>query len=305
MAQSKREIQAYLAAAGAEPRKQFGQNFMIDQNLVRLVADAGAIGPDDTVIEVGPGTGTLTQELLRRSGRVIAVEIDRGLARVFCAIEYSTVGEFELIEGDVLDGKHALNPVLRGIEAAARAPGMLKLIANLPYNIASPLVIELLIAGVGMLVFTVQKEVADRLRAAAGTEAYGPLSVVAQRLAQVEVLRTLPPQAFWPTPKVDSALVRMTSRRSAWSTGASLDGLYNRSSRPDGRRCARRWPTRNSTRSGCSRSPRSTAGYARKCLHHSNLWRSSRRRDREHNRRRKEQRGLRGVDHHRLFVQAH
>jgi 16S rRNA (adenine1518-N6/adenine1519-N6)-dimethyltransferase len=87
-----------------------------------------------------------------------------------------------------------------------------KLVANLPYNIASPLIIELLIAGVELLAFTVQKEVADRLRAGAGAEAYGPLSVMAQMLAEVEVLRTLPPQAFWPPPKIDSALVRMRRR---------------------------------------------------------------------------------------------
>jgi 16S rRNA (adenine1518-N6/adenine1519-N6)-dimethyltransferase len=85
----------------------------------------------------------------------------------------------------------------------------LKLVANLPYNIASPLIIELLIAGVRLLAFTVQKEVADRLRAKENSEAYGPLSVMAQMLAEVEVLRTLPPQAFWPMPKIESALVRM------------------------------------------------------------------------------------------------
>jgi 16S rRNA (adenine1518-N6/adenine1519-N6)-dimethyltransferase len=82
-------------------------------------------------------------------------------------------------------------------------------VANLPYNIASPLVIELLIEGLDLLAFTVQKEVADRLRAPAGSEAYGPLSVMVQMLSKVEVLRTLPPQAFWPPPKIDSALVRV------------------------------------------------------------------------------------------------
>jgi 16S rRNA (adenine1518-N6/adenine1519-N6)-dimethyltransferase len=85
-----------------------------------------------------------------------------------------------------------------------------KLVANLPYNIASPLVIGLLIEGVRTLAFTVQKEVADRLRAPAGGEAYGPLSVMVQVMARVEVLRNLPPQAFWPAPKIDSSLVRLT-----------------------------------------------------------------------------------------------
>jgi 16S rRNA (adenine1518-N6/adenine1519-N6)-dimethyltransferase len=170
---------------------------------VRVVADAGEIVDGDTVIEVGPGTGTLTEELLSRGAAVIAVEIDRDLAKLLRE-RFADQPNFELIEGDALASKHALNEAM-----LARVNEHTKLIANLPYNIASPLIIELLIAGTKLLAFTVQKEVADRLRAAAGSEAYGPLSVMAQMLAQVEVLRTLPPQAFWPAPKIDSALVRM------------------------------------------------------------------------------------------------
>lgn len=206
MAQSKSEIQSLLSAAGTEPRHRFGQNFMIDQNLVRLIADAGEISPDDLIIEVGPGTGTLTDELLALGARVVAVEIDRDLAKLLRE-RLASQERFELIEGDALDGKHAINPDLL---ARVKSAGRVKLIANLPYNIASPLIIELLIAGVETLVFTVQKEVADRLRATETDDAYGPLSVVANMLAKVEVLRTLPPQAFWPPPKIDSALVRMT-----------------------------------------------------------------------------------------------
>jgi 16S rRNA (adenine1518-N6/adenine1519-N6)-dimethyltransferase len=231
MPQSKHEIRELLSSVGTEPRKRFGQNFMIDQNLVRVVADAGMISGDDVVIEVGSGTGTLTQELLARAGRVIAVEIDRDLIKVL----KETLGsnpKFELIEGDALAGKHGLNeqligrlqrdtgvsPVREALDDRRTSHGRdarvtikhLKLVANLPYNIASPLVIELLLAGVGLLAFTVQKEVADRLRAAHNDESYGPLSVIVQMLSRVEVLRTLPPQAFWPAPKVESALVRMT-----------------------------------------------------------------------------------------------
>jgi 16S rRNA (adenine1518-N6/adenine1519-N6)-dimethyltransferase len=221
MAQSKHEIQMILSAAGAEPRQRFGQNFMIDQNLVRLVADAGEISPGDRVIEVGPGTGTLTEELMSRGANVIAVEIDRDLAASLRE-RYANEPKFELIEGDALAGKHGINPELlvrinasNAIESPAAPPRdtsetkPLKLVANLPYNIASPLVIELLIAGVDLLAFTVQKEVADRLRAGATDDAYGPLSVMAQLLSRVEVLRTLPPQAFWPAPKIESSLVRL------------------------------------------------------------------------------------------------
>jgi 16S rRNA (adenine1518-N6/adenine1519-N6)-dimethyltransferase len=183
---------------------------MIDQNLVRLVAEAGEIQTGDTVVEVGPGTGTLSEELLARvgsEGRLAAVEIDRDLAESLRR-RLGTDKRFILIEGDALAGKHRLNPSMEELISSGPA----KLVANLPYNIASPLVVECLLAGVRLLAFTVQKEVADRLKASAGQEAYGPLSVVVQLLAEVELLRTLPPSAFWPMPKVDSALVRLRRR---------------------------------------------------------------------------------------------
>src|SRR5258707_239030 len=175
MAQSKHEIQALLASAGTEPRHRFGQNFMIDQNLVRLVADAGEIAPGDVVVEVGPGTGTLTEELLARGAEVIAVEIDRDLSAVLRS-RFAAQPAFRLIEGDALSGKHELNETLtQALRAPAAAGRLRKLVANLPYNIASPLVIDLLLEGLDLLAFTVQKEVADRLRAGAGDDAYGPL----------------------------------------------------------------------------------------------------------------------------------
>ena len=210
MAHTKHQIEALLSAAGARPRKQFGQNFMIDQNLVRTVADAGRLTPGDCVIEVGPGTGTLTEELLQRAGQVVAVEIDRNLAKLLRKT-FADYANFQLIEGDALAGKHELNPALAASVAEARQSGhAVKLVANLPYSAASPLVIEMLIAGTQLLAFTVQKEVAQRLEAKPGTAAYGPLSVMAQMLSRVEVLRRLPPQAFWPPPKIESALVRLT-----------------------------------------------------------------------------------------------
>src|SRR5688572_17080593 len=208
MAQTKQQIRALLDGAGTEPRHRFGQNFMIDQNLVRLVADAGEINAGELVVEVGPGTGTLTEELLARGADVLAVEIDRDLA---AALRERFAGKerFRLIEGDALASKHRLNPELRThLAEAAATRRSAKLVANLPYNIASPLVIELLIAGVELLAFVVQKEVADRLGAGEGTDDYGPLTVTARLLSRVETLRKLPPGAFWPAPKIDSALVR-------------------------------------------------------------------------------------------------
>jgi 16S rRNA (adenine1518-N6/adenine1519-N6)-dimethyltransferase len=150
----------------------------------------------------------LTEELLAaKPAKVISVEIDRNLA-ILLRRRFADDGRFGLIEGDVLCSKHRLNAEL--LAAMAQWKGRpIKLVANLPYNIASPLVIELLIAGAQTLVFTVQKEVAERIRAGAGTEAYGPLSVMVQLLAEVEWLRVLPPQAFWPAPKIQSVLLRL------------------------------------------------------------------------------------------------
>jgi 16S rRNA (adenine1518-N6/adenine1519-N6)-dimethyltransferase len=212
MAQSKREIQQILEAARARPRHRFGQNFMIDQNLVRLVAEAGEIKAGEIVIEVGPGTGTLTEELLARGGDVVAVEIDAQLA-VMLREQFSEQANFKLIEGDALAGKHELNAeLLAALDAAREQKRVVKLVANLPYNIASPLIVELLIAGVELLAVTVQKEVGDRLRAKEDSDDYGALTVMVQLLGDVEVMRVLPAQAFWPMPKIASALVRVRRR---------------------------------------------------------------------------------------------
>jgi len=223
MAQTKKEIQAHLDAAQMHPRHRFGQNFMIDQNLVRLIAAAGEIAAGDVVIEVGPGTGTLTEELLATpASKVVAVEIDRDLAGML-RTRYEAEPRFQLIEGDALASKHELNADM--VAACGFGEKAVKLVANLPYNIASPLVIELLITGVETLAFTVQKEVADRLRAGAGDEMYGSISVMVQLLGEVEVMRTLPPQAFWPAPKIDSALVRIRRRDRLGTQAAAFSRL--------------------------------------------------------------------------------
>ena len=255
MSQTKADILAILDAADSRPKRRFGQNFMIDRNLVAAVAAAGEVSPGDVVIEVGPGTGTLTEELLARvgpEGEVLAVEIDRDLVEVLWRRFGGAVwdGEmwdevptadpndtadptFYVLEGDALAGKHALHPVLADVVKYRLAVGRrVKLVANLPYNIASPLVVELLAAGVSTLAFTVQKEVADRMRAAAGGDAYGPLTVVVQLLAEVEVLRNLPPTAFWPAPKIDSTLVRLRRRdlvspRDLGEVGAFVRRLFS------------------------------------------------------------------------------
>src|SRR3954468_14157995 len=111
MAQTKSEIQSLLAGANAQPRHRFGQNFMIDQNLVRVIADAANLAGGELVIEVGPGTGTLTEEILSRGAELVAVEIDRDLAKLLRE-RFADQPRFRLIEGDALDSKHSLNAQL-------------------------------------------------------------------------------------------------------------------------------------------------------------------------------------------------
>jgi 16S rRNA (adenine1518-N6/adenine1519-N6)-dimethyltransferase len=209
MPQSRREIQADLERSGASPLKQFGQNFMVDPNVVRAIVRDAALDQRMLVIEVGPGTGTLTGELLAGGREVLAVEIDRKLASLLRE-RFGGEPRFRLIEGDALDGKQGLNPELQRAVAEAVLSGReAAMVANLPYAVASPLIVLLLMQGVGSLTFTVQREVAERLAACPGTPQYGALSVMVQLLGRVRVLRILPPEVFWPRPAVESAVVRV------------------------------------------------------------------------------------------------
>jgi len=210
--QTKKDIQALLDEMGTSPNKKFGQCFLIDLNLMRKVLEEAAITRDETVLEVGPGTGSLTEELLARAGRVVAVELDSTLAELLRR-RFAAEPRLTLIEGDALAGKHAISPaVLQAI--APRA----KLVANLPYNIATPLVAECLLQsyhslmGDGVrfdsLTFTVQEEVAQRLVAQEGRD-YGPVSVVIALLGRAKLGTFVPKTAFWPAPKIDSRVVRI------------------------------------------------------------------------------------------------
>lgn len=189
----------------------------------QLLALAGPV-EGVRVLEVGPGTGSLTEELLARGARVLAVELDPRLADLLrrrLGGGPSTVAQgghdFHLIVGDVLAGKHAISPdVLRAVEPEAA------MVSNLPYSIATPLIAECLLldwrtqAGRGdwrcridPLTFTVQAEVADRLAARPGSASYGPVSVLVGALGRVELGPVLGPQAFWPRPKVSSRMMRI------------------------------------------------------------------------------------------------
>jgi 16S rRNA (adenine1518-N6/adenine1519-N6)-dimethyltransferase len=207
------EIKELLAARGLAPTKRFGQNFLVDQNLLRRLVDASGVATGDLVLEVGPGTGTMTEELLDRGCRVVACELDRGFAALLRErLPERAPGRFTLIEGDCLAGKHALNPEI----LAALGDEPFALVANLPYGAATPLMLTLLVdhPACRAMHVTIQREVADRLRARPGTKEYGELSIVAQALARVERICLAPPGCFWPQPQVTSEMLSLVRRES-------------------------------------------------------------------------------------------
>jgi 16S rRNA (adenine1518-N6/adenine1519-N6)-dimethyltransferase len=226
--QTKREIAALLDAAGLRPRKRLGQHFLIDGNLMRRLVASAELESTDFVLEVGAGTGGLTDLLGRRVQRVLCVEIDQRLAAIL-EDRFREAPHVKVLAGDVLDGKHRLMPeVASAIRAhEQKVTGGAKLVANLPYRVATPLVMNLLLdyPEVRRLCFTVQAEVADRITASPNCKAYGPLSVLCQVLCKVQAVATVPPTAFWPRPTVESAMIRMDVGTSPFEAREELRGF--------------------------------------------------------------------------------
>ena len=199
---------------GLIPNSKLGQNFLIDLNLVDLIVRTAELDRGDAVLEVGTGTGSLTAKLADAAGAVVTVEIDRALQPVAKEV-VGNRPNVTFVVGDCLAKKNELNPdMLTAWDAAATAAGCTrrKMIANLPYVIATPLISNLLIAGtdVERMVVMVQWEIAERMRASPGTKEYNALSVLVQSVADVEVVRKVLPTNFHPRPKVDSAIVKIT-----------------------------------------------------------------------------------------------
>lgn len=180
------------------PRKRFGQNFLHNNHVIENILRAINPQPDDNILEIGPGLGAITQPLLRRMNRLRAVEIDWDLQEYLAALPIAQ-GKLELISADALTIDYS------------QFGSNLRVIGNLPYNISTPLLIHLLqfISSIEDMYFMLQKEVVDRMAAQPGTKAYGRLSVMLQYHCEVESLFDVPPEAFDPKPKVDSAVVRL------------------------------------------------------------------------------------------------
>ncbi len=203
------QIRTILDEWGISPKHRLGQNFLVDQNLLTKLVDVSGVGAGDVVLEVGPGTGTMTEELLDRGCDVIACELDADMASILRERLGARPG-FKLIEGDCLESKHEISR-----EVVQKLDGrVFRLVANLPYSAATPLILALLTdmpACAGQHV-TIQREVADRLMAKPGSKTYGVISVVAQLFAEIELVAKLPKECFWPQPEITSAMVSIEPR---------------------------------------------------------------------------------------------
>ncbi len=214
--QNLEEIRSLLAVAQVRPNRRMGQNFLIEPKYMRKLLDLAQVNRGDNILEVGAATGSLTEELLATGCNVVAVEMDKRLAEL---LRHKLSGQtnLKIITGDVMAGKHAINPTV--LESLSERP---RLVSNLPYNIATPLIAECLMNShravqetdasarcFERLTFTVQAEVAARLTAEADGGDYGPISVLVALLGNAAAGPTVPPGAFWPRPKVSSRIVRI------------------------------------------------------------------------------------------------
>ncbi len=185
-------------------RKKFGQNFLIDPHVLDKIIEAAGIGKEDFVLEIGPGIGTLTQYLCEHAGKVLAVEIDPKLIPILQET-LSGYDNIEIIHGDILKQD------IQGIADRYNGGRPVKVVANLPYYITTPIIMELFESHVPLANVTVmvQKEVAERMQAQPGTKEYGALSLAVQYYARPYLAANVPPNCFMPRPAVGSAVIRL------------------------------------------------------------------------------------------------
>lgn len=198
---------------GLEPNSRHGQNFLIDINLVNLLVEAAELTADDVVLEVGTGTGSLTALIAERVAAVVTVEIDRHLFQI-ASEELIDCDNVTMLARDVLKNKNHFDPSVLEAVAEKLQQGenrCFKLVANLPYNIATPVISNLLAAPLvpQSMTVTIQKELAERMIAKPSTKDYGHLSIWVQSQCRSEIVRIMPPTVFWPRPKVESAILHI------------------------------------------------------------------------------------------------
>jgi len=212
--QTRSHLMELLSSHGLRPRTDLGQNFLIDLNLIEFIVREAQIVADDVLLEIGCGTGGMTTFLAKDAGHVISVEID---PRMYALAQQATehCGNVTLLHCDALKNKNNISP--RVLDAVAEQLAVdparkLKLVANLPYNVATPVISNLVATDLPWIrmVATIQWELAQRMAARAGRSHYGALSAWLQAQCRLKVLKRLPPQVFWPRPKVHSAIIRIS-----------------------------------------------------------------------------------------------
>ena len=191
-------VESELIAHGVRPRKKLGQHFLIDRNVMEKLVEAADLEPSDTVLEIGAGTGSLTSMIEKQAGRVVAIEKDPALTNLLRR-KFAKSKNVQIIEGDILK---------------TQLPKFDKVVSSPPYSISSKLVLLLLKKSFERLVLVLQKEFAERLVAQSGSRNYGRLSVMVSHKAYVSLIDIVPRHAFYPTPKVDSAIVKLRPKES-------------------------------------------------------------------------------------------
>ncbi|MBU6392092.1 MAG: ribosomal RNA small subunit methyltransferase A [Planctomycetota bacterium] len=214
-------LKQIFSQRGITPNKRFGQNFLIDQNTLLSIPDIAELNENDVILEIGTGTGGLTRLLAERSRHVFTVEVDRKLFGMASDI-LKLYKNVTLVNVNILKTKHELNPdiptlILNWLREYNQTS--IKVVSNLPYNISTPVIINLLESDlpVKLMVLMLQKEITERMAAIPGTREYGILSIITQLFSKVEIVKTLSPGVFWPRPEVYSALVKVSVHKEKFS----------------------------------------------------------------------------------------
>lgn len=201
------QVKAILESLGKRPSRRLGQNFLLDESVMRRQVNAAELTSSDTVLEIGPGIGNLTEEILRSGAKVVAIEQDNDFCRF---LERRFGSRIQLVNADAVK---------------AFLPRFDKVVSNLPYQISSPIIFKLLREEFKLAVLMLQREFAERMVAPAGSEEYGRLSVGVYYRADCEIMFRVSPSSFWPQPKVDSCVVKIVPKPPPFEV-ADLEAFY-------------------------------------------------------------------------------